>query len=95
MNRDSKCNNRERLRFMNMMAEKDAERERVIMQKNEEIEYWKRAAEQAIKSRHRALYSHATKVKQWLEWAYVCLMWGAGLAVFTAIIIGFWTWANQ
>lgn len=80
---------------MNIIAGKDAEIEKIIIKKDEEIEYWKRAAEQAIRSRHRALYSHATKVKQWLEWAYVCLIWGAGLAVFAGIIIGFWTWANQ
>lgn len=88
-------NRRQALEIMSTIATIQAEHEKELLAKNEEIEYWKRAAEQAIKSRHRALYSHATKVKQWLEWAYVCLIWGAGLAVFTAIIIGFWTWANQ
>lgn len=88
-------NRRQALEIMSTIATMQAEHEKELLAKNEEIEYWKHAAEQAIKSRHRALYSHATKVKQWLEWAYVCLMWGAGLAVFTAIIIGFWTWANQ
>jgi len=88
-------NRRQALEIMSTIATMQAEHEKELLAKNEEIEYWKRAAEQAIKSRHRVLYSHATKVKQWLEWAYVCLMWGAGLAVFTAIIIGFWEWANQ
>lgn len=88
-------NRRQALEIMSTIATMQAEHEKELLAKNEEIEYWKRAAEQAIKSRHRALYSHKTKIKQYLEYGVCLVLCSSGLAMVFAALISFWEWANQ
>lgn len=88
-------NNRERLKYLNMLAEKDMEKAAALAEKDEQIEYWKRAAEQAIRSRRRALYNHSVQVKQFLEYAVCLLLGSAAFAAVCYTAISFWNWANQ
>lgn len=86
---------RQALEVMNALATMQAEHEKELIAKNEEIKYWRHAAENAIKSRKRALYSHSRQVKQFFEFAVCALISSTAFIMLIFALMSFWEWANQ
>lgn len=100
-NDNTRCTGRERIVYLNIIAEKDkaiaekeAEKAAVIAEKNAVINYYKRAAEQATRSKHRALNRQDEQRKDIIAWAILALciagaVWLGGAAIHT-----FCLWAS-
>lgn len=77
---------RERLFYLNKIAEKEAEKAAVIVEKDEVIDYYRRTAEQATRSKHRALDRRDEQRKDIIAWG-ICIaciafaVWLGGVAV--------------
>ena len=77
---------RERLFYLNKIAEKEAEKAAVIVEKDEVIDYYRRTAELATRSKHRALDRRDEQRKDIIAWG-ICIAciafaaWLGGAAV--------------
>lgn len=82
---------RERLFYLNKIAEKEAEKAAVIAEKDEIIRYFRRAAEMATRSKHRALSRRDEQRKDMIAYA-VCAalvafaVWLGGTAIHTFLL---------
>jgi hypothetical protein len=82
---------RERLLYLNKIAEKEAEKAAVIAEKDEIIRYFRRAAEMATRSKHRALNRRDEQRKDMIAYA-VCAalvafaVWLGGTAIHTFLL---------
>lgn len=90
-NERTKMNQRERLFYLNKIAEKEAEKAAVIAEKDEIIRYFRRAAEMATRSKHRALSRRDEQRKDMIAYA-VCIalvafaVWLGGTAIHTFLL---------
>lgn len=97
-NDTQRCSGRERIRYLNIIAEKDKEIAGIkndcrqkLAEKNAVIDYYRRAAEQATRSKHRALNRQGEQRKDVIAWAVLALcvagaVWLTGAAVHTFIL---------
>lgn len=82
---------RERLFYLNKIAEKEAEKAAVIAEKDEIIRYFRRAAEMATRSKHRALDRRDEQRKDIIAWG-ICIaciafaVWLGGTTVHEIIL---------
>lgn len=82
---------RERLMYLNIIAEIRAEHARELAEKDEVIAYYRRAAEQATRSKHRALNRQEEQRKDMIAYA-VCAalvafaVWLGGTAIHTFLL---------
>lgn len=67
-----KLNCRDKMFFLNIIAQKEAEKAAIIAEKNAVIEYYKRAAEMATRSKHRAINRHDEQRKDVIAWG-ICI----------------------
>lgn len=90
-NERTKMNQRERLFYLNKIAEKEAEKAAVIAEKDEIIRYFRRAAEMATRSKHRALNRQDEQRKDIIAWG-ICIaciafaVWLGGTTVHEIIL---------
>lgn len=82
---------RERLFYLNKIAEKEAEKAAVIVEKDEVIDYYRRAAELATRSKHRALNRQDEQRKDLIAYGVLAVcaalaLWLAGAAIHTFLL---------
>lgn len=82
----NKLNCRQVMYYLNIIAEKEQEKAAAIAEKDEVIDYYRRAAEQATRSKHRALDRRDEQRKDIIAWG-ICIalvafaLWLGGTAV--------------
>lgn len=82
---------RERLMYLNIIAEIRAEHARELAEKDEVIAYYRRAAEQATRSKHRAIDRRDEQRKDIIAWG-ICIaciafaVWLGGTTVHEIIL---------
>ena len=86
-----RCSGRERIRYLNIIAEKEAEKAAIIAEKNAVIDYYRRAAETATRTKHRALDNRNEQRRDIIAWGVfaVCAalaVWLTGAAVHEFIL---------
>lgn len=91
----NEVNNKERVYLLNIIAEKDAEHEKMIVEKNKEIEHYKRKYEIAVERRLRERHERSERRKDLLALA-VTLIAGLCMALPVTLfaLVQFWEWAN-
>ena len=84
----------ERMLYLNEIASTKAECESELRSKDEIIAYYQRAAEQAIRAKHRALARKEERRKDIIAWGILCLF--IVVAVVLAALAGheFLMWAS-
>lgn len=90
-NEKTKMNQRERLFYLNKIAEKEAEKAAIIAEKNAVIDYYRRAAEQATRSKHRALDHRDEQRRDIVAWGVFAVgvalaLWLGGAAIHTFLL---------
>lgn len=86
MKNASKLNCRDKMFYMNIIAQKEAEKAAIIAEKNAVIDYYRRAVEMATRSKHRALDRRDEQRKDIIAWG-ICIalvafaLWLGGTAV--------------
>jgi ferric-dicitrate binding protein FerR (iron transport regulator) len=87
----NKLNCRQVMYYLNIIAEKEQEHARELAEKDEVIDYYRRAAEQATRSKHRALNRQDEQRKDMIAYA-VCAalvafaVWLGGTAIHTFLL---------
>ena len=87
----NKLNCRQVMYYLNIIAEKDQEKAAAIAEKDEVIAYYRRAAEQATRSKHRALDRRDEQRKDIIAWG-ICIaciafaVWLGGTTVHEIIL---------
>ena len=87
----NKLNCRQVMYYLNIIAEKEQEKARELAEKDEVIDYYRRAAEQATRSKHRALNRQEEQRKDMIAYA-VCAalvafaVWLGGTAIHTFLL---------
>lgn len=82
----NKLNCRQVMYYLNIIAEKEQGKAAAIAEKDEVIDYYRRAAEQATRSKHRALDRRDEQRKDIIAWG-ICIalvafaLWLGGTAV--------------
>ena len=82
----NKLNCRQVMYYLNIIAEKEQEKAAAIAEKDEVIDYYRRTAEQATRSKHRALDRRDEQRKDIIAWG-ICIaciafaVWLGGAAV--------------
>lgn len=82
----NKLNCRQVMYYLNIIAEKEQEKAAAIAERDEVIDYYRRAAEQATRSKHRALDRRDEQRKDIIAWG-ICIaciafaVWLGGTAV--------------
>lgn len=97
-NESTKLTCRERLMYLNALAEKDAEHARELAEKNELIRYYAKAAELAADRKRRAIRNSERRAKLNLSYALL-LIAGMALIPWALWLVdtafkSFWLWAN-
>ena len=98
MKQTDKLNNRDKLMYLNIIAEMRADHARELAEKDEVIAYYAKAAELAADRKRRAIRNAERRAKLNLSYAALIL---AGMAVIPwvlwlvdAAFKSFWLWAN-
>ena len=98
MKNTDKLNNRDKLMYLNIIAEMQAEHAKELAEKDELIAYYAKAAELAADRKRRAIRNAERRAKLNLSYAALIL---AGMAVipwvlwlFDGAMKAFWLWAN-
>ena len=98
MKQTDKLNNRDKLMYLNIIAEMQADHARELAEKDEVIAYYARMAELAVNRKKQAIRSAERRAKLNLSYAALIL---AGMAVIPwvlwlvdAAFKSFWLWAN-
>ena len=87
----NKLNCRQVMYYLNIIAEKEQEKTAAIAEKDEVIDYYRRAAEQATRSKHRALDRRDEQRKDIIAWG-ICIaciafaVWLGGTTVHEIIL---------
>lgn len=87
----NKLNCRQVMYYLNIIAEKEQEKAAAIAEKDEVIDYYRRAAEQATRSKHRALDRRDEQRKDIIAWG-ICIaciafaVWLGGATVHEIIL---------
>ena len=87
----NKLNCRQVMYYLNIIAEKEQEHARELAEKDEVIDYYRRAAEQATRSKHRALDRRDEQRKDIIAWG-ICIaciafaVWLGGTAIHTFLL---------
>ena len=87
----NKLNCRQVMYYLNIIAEKEQEKAAAIAEKDEVIAYYRRAAEQATRSKHRALDRRDEQRKDIIAWG-ICIaciafaVWLGGTTVHEIIL---------
>lgn len=87
----NKLNCRQVMYYLNIIAEKEQEKAAAIAEKDEVIDYYRRTAEQATRSKHRALNRQDEQRKDLIAYGVfaVCAalaLWLAGAAIHTFLL---------
>lgn len=85
---------RERLFYLNKIAEKEAEKAAIIAEKNAVIDYYRRTAEQATRSKHRALDRRDEQRKDIIAWGIFAVSVALSIWLMGAAVHEFILWAN-
>lgn len=98
MKQTDKLNNRDKLMYLNIIAEMQADHARELAEKDKVIAYYARMAELAVNRKKQAIRSAERRAKLNLSYAALIL---AGMAVIPwvlwlvdAAFKSFWLWAN-
>ena len=98
MKQTDKLNNRDKLMYLNIIAEMQAEHARELAEKDKTIAYYARMAELAVNRKKQAIRNAERRAKLNLSYAALIL---AGMAVIPwvlwlvdAAFKSFWLWAN-
>lgn len=98
MKQTDKLNNRDKLMYLNIIAEMQADHARELAEKDEVIAYYARMAELAVNRKKQAIRSAERRAKLNLSYAALIL---AGMAVIPWVLWlvdvafkSFWLWAN-
>lgn len=98
MKQTDKLNNRDKLMYLNIIAEMQADHARELAEKDKTIAYYARMAELAVNRKKQAIRSAERRAKLNLSYAALIL---AGMAVIPwvlwlvdAAFKSFWLWAN-
>lgn len=91
MKNASKLNCRDKMFYMNIIAQKEAEKAAIIAEKDETIDYYRRAAEMATRSKHRALSRQDEQRKDIIAYGIFAVgvalsLWLAGAAIHTFLL---------
>ena len=94
MKNANKLNCRDKMFYMNIIAQKDKEICEIIAEKDETIDYYRRAAEMATRSKHRALERRDEQRRDIVAWGIFAVgmalsLWLAGAAIHTFLL-----WSN-
>ena len=85
---------RERLFYLNKIAEKEAEKAAVIVEKDEVIDYYRRTAEQATRSKHRALDNRSEQRRDIIAWGIFAVSVALAIWLTGAAVHEFILWAS-
>lgn len=98
MKNTEKLNNRDKLMYLNKIAEMQYEHEQALREKDEMIRYYARAAETATRRKEQAIRNSERRAKLNLSYALLLI---AGMALIPwalwlvdAAFKSFWLWAN-
>lgn len=98
MKQTDKLNNRDKLMYLNIIAEMQADHARELAEKDKTIAYYARMAELAVNRKKQAIRSAERRAKLNLSYAALIL---AGMAVIPWVLWlvdvafkSFWLWAN-
>ena len=98
MKNTDKLNNRDKLMYLNIIAEMQAEHARELAEKDELIAYYAKAAELAADRKRRAIRNSERRAKLNLSYALLLI---AGMTVIPSLFWfvdlaakNFWLWAN-
>ena len=91
MKNANKLNCRDKMFYMNIIAQKEAEKAAIIAEKDETIDYYRRAAEMATRSKHRALNRQDEQRKDIIAYGIFAVgvalsLWLAGAAIHTFLL---------
>lgn len=94
MKNTNKLNCRDKLFYLNIIAQKEAEKAAALAEKDEMIERYRRAAETATQSKRRALAGRAERRKDIICWGILCFF--IVVAALLAVAAGneFLLWAS-
>ena len=98
MKNTEKLNNREKMFYLNIIAEMQAEHARELAEKNKMIEFYAKAAERATDRKKAAIRNADRKAR--LNLSYAALMIVGMLTIpwalwlFDGAMKAFWLWAN-
>lgn len=87
----NKLNCRQVMYYLNIIAEKEQEKAAAIAEKDEVIDYYRRAAEQATRSKHRALDHRDEQRRDIIAWGVFAVgvalaLWLGGAAIHTFLL---------
>ena len=98
MKQTDKLNNRDKLMYLNIIAEMQADHARELAEKDKVIAYYARMAELAVNRKKQAIRSAERRAKLNLSYALLLI---AGMAVIPWVLWlvdvafkSFWLWAN-
>lgn len=98
MKNTDKLNNRDKLMYLNKIAEMQYEHEQALREKNELIRYYAKAAELAADRKRRAIRNSERRAK--LNFSYAALILAGMMVIpwvlwlFDGAMKAFWLWAN-
>lgn len=93
-NDNTRCSGRERIKYLNIIAQKEAEKAAIIAEKNAVIEYYRRSAEQATRSKHRALDNRSEQRRDIIAWGIFAVSVALAIWLTGAAAHEFILWAS-
>ena len=90
----NKLNCRQVMYYLNIIAEKEQEKAAAIAEKNAVIDYYRRTAEQAIRSKHHALDNHSEQRRDIIAWGIFAVSVALAIWLTGAAVHEFILWAS-